>query len=57
MQAYDNGKLAFSYVCPVKDMGIPMGYKSTRDGRAVAVRAFKELKNKPKSKKKPFLIF
>ena len=41
---YPTGKLAFSYICPVEDMGLPKGYKSTKASKIEAVKAIDTLK-------------
>jgi len=29
---YPNGKIAFSYICPIENLGMPRGYKVTNAG-------------------------
>jgi len=43
MQVYLSGKLAFSYICPLEDLGLPLGYKSTKAGKNAAVQGYKDL--------------
>ena len=50
-QDYSNGKIAFPYICPVEDLGIPHGYKFTKAGKNAAVQGYKELVNRRKTKK------
>lgn len=37
---YPNKKFAFSNICPVQDMGMPLGYKSTNAGKKEAIQKF-----------------
>ncbi|EAR85519.1 hypothetical protein TTHERM_00442690 (macronuclear) [Tetrahymena thermophila SB210] len=55
---YPNGKIAFEYLCPVQDMGMPKGYLATKAAMKEAYQLYSEkLKLKqgagPKSLKKP----
>jgi len=38
MIQYKGGKLSFSYLCPVQDMGMPRGYIATRAARQEAAK-------------------
>ena len=35
---YDKGKMAFSHVMPVQDLGLPMGYKSSKESIKSAIK-------------------
>lgn len=35
---YSQGKMAFSYVMPVEDLGLPIGYKNTKESVREAVK-------------------
>jgi hypothetical protein len=48
---YPNGKLAFSYICPVKELGYPKGYLSTKAGMREAARCAEEVDNLKSLKK------
>lgn len=42
MIEYDNGKLSFSYLCPVQDIGIPQGYKASKAALRAVVKRVEE---------------
>lgn len=55
---YDNGKIAYSHICPVQDMGMPRGYISTKAGLREAFARYQQLKKEQQEslmpqKKKP----
>lgn len=35
---YPNGKIAFSYICPIENLGMPRGYKVTKAGQKEALK-------------------
>lgn len=35
---YDKGKMAFTNILPVLDLGLPIGYKSTKESIRVAIK-------------------
>jgi hypothetical protein len=39
---YDNGKMSFSYICPVQDLGIPQGYKSSKTAIRETIKRIEE---------------
>ena len=57
---YSSGKIAFSYICPVEDLGMPKGYKITKNAKKEALKQFTMKENlkklKPKKKKPDFYL-
>ena len=45
---YSRGKMAFSHLLPVEDLGLPVGYKSTKESVKESVRLVEEIRNKVK---------
>ena len=39
---YGNGKMAFSFVLPVEELGAPIGYKSTKESVRAALKQAEE---------------
>jgi len=55
--SYPTGKLSFSYICPVEDIGLPKGYKATKASKIEAVKAYKKLLEKKNKKKEDLFNF
>lgn len=49
--AYPSGKLAFSYICPIEDIGLPKGYIATKAGKTAALKGLKKLEFDKNTKK------
>ena len=50
---YPNGVIAFSYITPVQDLGMPRGYKSTTAALNACIKEYEDKHNKKKLAKKP----
>ncbi|CAI2378288.1 unnamed protein product [Moneuplotes crassus] len=50
---YDNGKMSFSYIVPVADLGIPRGYKSTRAAWRASIQAEDEASGRVQRRPRP----
>jgi hypothetical protein len=43
---YSNKKMAFSNIMPVEDLGLPLGYKSTKASIREALKQVEDMRNK-----------
>lgn len=45
---YSQGKMAFSNILPVEDLGLPMGYKNTKESIKDSIKLEEEMRNRAK---------